>query len=76
MFFGLIIKIKVFPSSKKEEIKKISENFYNVYLKKPPLDNRANKELIKFLKNYFKTNIKILKGMKSNYKIIELVSKI
>jgi uncharacterized protein (TIGR00251 family) len=68
----MIIKIKVKPQSGRQEIKKISENEYLVYLKKPPEDNRANLELIGLLKKYFSRNINIIKGLKSKNKLIRV----
>lgn len=68
----MIIKIKVYPKSGREEIIKISENSYKVYLKKPADDNKANIELIKLLRKHFKKNINIIKGLKSRDKIIEV----
>lgn len=50
----MIIQIKVYPNSGREEIVRISENEYKVYLKKPAENNKANVELIKMLKRYFK----------------------
>jgi uncharacterized protein (TIGR00251 family) len=69
----MIIKVKVYPSSGKEEIVKINEKEYKVYLKKPPEDNKANIELIKILKKYFLKNIRIIKGLRSRNKIIEVM---
>lgn len=68
----MIIYVKVFPKSGREEIVKISENTYKVYLKKPALDNKANIELLKLLKKHFNTSVKIIKGEKSRDKIIEI----
>ena len=68
----MIIKVKVFPSSGREEIIKIFENEYKIYLKKAPEDNKANIELIKVLKKYFLKDINIIKGLKSRNKIIDV----
>lgn len=68
----MIIQVKVYPGSGREEIIKISEKGYKAYLKKPAKDNKANLELLKLLKHYFKGNIKIIKGLKSRNKIIEV----
>jgi len=71
-----IIQVKVKPGSGREEIKKISEKQYLVWLKKPAEDNKANIELIKLLRKYFSKyevkNIKIIKGLRSRNKIIEV----
>lgn len=66
------IHIKVKPNSDKQEIKKISENEYVVHLKNHPEDNKANIELMKLLKKHFKKNIKIISGLKSRNKIIQM----
>jgi uncharacterized protein len=66
------IRIKVKPNSKEQVIEKISENFYKINLKSAPTENKANIELIKLLKNYFKKSIKIKSGFNSRNKIIEI----
>ncbi len=67
----MIIKVKVKPNSGKQEVEKI-DGGYLVHLKKIPEDNKANIELIKLLKKHFKKNIKIIKGLKSKDKMIEV----
>lgn len=66
----MIIGVKVYPSSGREEIVKINEKEYKVYLKKPAEDNKANIELLKLLKKHFKLDVKIVKGFKNRSKII------
>jgi uncharacterized protein (TIGR00251 family) len=66
------LRIKVRPHSMKEEIFKISENSYVVYLKGVPRNGEANMELLKFLRRYFKKNIRIISGFSSREKIIEI----
>jgi len=68
----MMLKVKVKPGSEKQEIMKISEDEYIVSLKKRAEDNRANIELIKLLKKYFKKDIKPIKGLRSRNKIIEV----
>jgi len=67
------LKIKVKPNSGKEEVVKISDEEYLVYLKKPAQDGKANLELVKILKKYFKKDVKIKSGLKSRVKIVEFV---
>ena len=48
---------------------------YKVYLTTTPVKGEANKELIKLLAKHFqvsKSNITILKGEASHYKVIEI----
>ncbi|MDO8460658.1 MAG: DUF167 domain-containing protein [Nanoarchaeota archaeon] len=68
----MIIQVKVYPSSGREEIVKISEKEYKVYLKKPAENNKANIELLKLLKRHFKVDSKIIKGLRSRNKFIEI----
>lgn len=68
----MIIQVKAYPHSGKEGIQKVSENEYKVYLKKAPEDNKANIELLKYLKKYFKAEVRIVKGLTSRNKIIEV----
>lgn len=71
----MIIQVKVYPNSRREEIIKINGNSFKVYLKKQAEDNKANIELLKLLKKHFSENIKIIKGMKSRNKIIKIGGK-
>lgn len=67
--------IKVKPRAKQEKIEKREKEQLTVYLKELPRKGRANKAMIRALANYFQTpqaNIKIIKGVKSQNKIIQL----
>jgi len=66
----MIIQVKVYPHSGKEEIVKINEKEYKIYLKKPAEDNKANIELLKILKRHFKAEAKLIKGLTSKNKIV------
>jgi uncharacterized protein (TIGR00251 family) len=68
----MIINVKVFPNSSREEIIRISESNYKVYLKKSPLNNKANIELLKFLKKEFKKPVSIVNGTRSRNKTINV----
>ena len=67
------IKIKVKPNSGKQEIIK-KDDFYLAYLKSSPENNKANLELLKLLKRYFKKDVKIKSGFTSRNKIIEIIN--
>ncbi len=63
------------PNSKQQKLEKILENEYKVYVKSPPTKGKANKELIEILAKYFglaKSKIKIVKGVASREKVIEI----
>jgi uncharacterized protein (TIGR00251 family) len=67
------IKIKVHVNSKQEKIVKISEGEFEVWIKERPIENKANKYLEKLFKKYFEKEVKIIKGLKSKNKILELM---
>jgi hypothetical protein len=71
----MILKIKVKPNSKTQGIENLGNHDYKISLKSKPEDNKANLELLKLLKRHFKVelgDIKIIKGLKSKNKIIEI----
>lgn len=68
------IAVRVKPNARQEKIEKTGDVF-TVYVKEPPKNNKANKAVISLLAEYFKTpksNICILKGLKSRQKVIEI----
>lgn len=66
------LNIKVQPNSGRQEVQQISEDKYKVFLKKSSEDNKANIELIKLLKKYFKKEATIIKGFTSKRKVVEI----
>lgn len=68
----MIIKTKVHANSSQEKIKKINSSEYEIWIKEKPIENKANVSIIKLLKKYFKKNIKIIRGLTSRNKIIEV----
>jgi len=71
----MIIKIKVRLHSGKSEVVRVNEEGYVVSLKSVPEDNKANIELVKLLKKYFKVeikDIKIIKGKTSKNKLVRI----
>lgn len=69
----IIVKTK--PGSKHSKIEKVDEANYIVYIKEPPIDGRANAELIKLLADYFDISpslIEIISGYMARVKVIEI----
>lgn len=66
------IKVKLHPNSSKEEIEKLNEDEFEVWIKEKPINNKANLELIKILKKFFKKDIAIKSGFTSRNKIVEI----
>ena len=66
--------VKLKPGSSQEKIIETGASELTVYLRAKPHDGEANEALIKLLSKNFntpRTSIKIIRGLKSHYKIIE-----
>jgi len=71
----MLIKVKVFPNSKKEEIIKKSEDSFEVRVKEKPEKGKANREVVRILSCYFKipeSKIRLIRGFKKRNKIFEI----
>lgn len=69
------IKIKVKPNSKQQKIVEEEDGSLTIQLKSPPVDGKANEELIKVLSKKFsvaKSYIRIKSGASSRQKLIEI----
>jgi uncharacterized protein (TIGR00251 family) len=74
----MLIKVKVFPNSKKEEIVKKAEDSFEVKVKEKPVMGRANREAVKILASYFnipESKVRLIKGFKQRNKIFEIPNK-
>lgn len=71
----MLIKVKVFPNSKKEEILKRKENSFYIFVKEEAKQKRANEKVFKILASYFKVSlsqIKLIKGGREKNKIFDI----
>lgn len=69
------IQILVKPNSKLEKVEKIDDSNFKVYVKEPPIENKANEAVIRLISEYFRvqrSKITIIKGAKSKIKIVEI----
>lgn len=67
-------KVLIKPNSQKNEIIGFdaNKNAYKINIKEKAEENKANKELIKFLSKTLGKRVKIKSGFKSREKIIEV----
>jgi len=73
----MLIRVRVFPNSKKELVQR-KENNFEIWVKEKPIKGQANQAVIDALANYFKCprqNIKLIKGFKQRNKIFEISHK-
>ena len=67
----MIVKVKVHPSSGKQEIRENGK--LEVWLKSKPESGAANRELIELMERHFKKSVRIVKGWKSRMKTLEIM---
>lgn len=70
------IFVKVKPSARVQEIKKISETNFFVAVKQPPVQGKANRAVIAALADYFnipQSQIRLAVGATSKSKIFEII---
>ena len=68
-------QVKVKPNSKRQSIEEQPDGSLTVHLKSPPVDGKANEELIALLAERFKVSkskISIKSGLASKNKLIEI----
>ncbi|MBE9227067.1 DUF167 domain-containing protein [Phormidium sp. LEGE 05292] len=68
-------QVKVKPNSKQQKIQEEADGSLTVHLKSPPVDGKANEELIKLLAKKFnvsKSQITIKSGLSSKTKLVEI----
>ncbi|NEQ26697.1 MAG: DUF167 domain-containing protein [Microcoleus sp. SIO2G3] len=68
-------QVKVKPNSKKQTIEEFADGSLTIHLKSPPVDGKANKELIELLAKKFdvsKSQIRIKLGLSSRTKLVEI----
>ena len=67
-------KVVIKPNAKKSEIigYNCDKEGFEIAIKAPPKDNKANIELIKFLSKLLKKKVRIKSGKTSKVKVIEV----
>ncbi|MCX8094904.1 MAG: DUF167 domain-containing protein [Caldisericia bacterium] len=67
------IKVKITPNSKINKIVLFKESTLFIKISKPPINNKANSELLKFLEDIFEVKgVKIIYGERGREKLIEI----
>lgn len=70
-----VLRVKVKPNAKKQSIQTADDGSLVISLKSPPVDGKANEELIRLLAKEFsvaKARIQIKSGSSSRQKIIQI----
>jgi hypothetical protein len=72
------ISIKVKPNAKENKVEEMGNNQFLVKVKAPPKENKANKEVIEILAEYFdipQSQISIVAGLRSRQKVVKIGEK-
>lgn len=72
---GIIFCVKLVPNSSFSKIADYTQDYVRIKISAPPLENKANKELVSFCSNLFdinKSRISIVSGEKSKVKKVLL----
>lgn len=64
------IKVKVKPNSKQSKVIGEKNGFLVVRVKSKPDKGKANRELVKLLKEYYNSKVRIIRGFKSKRKTV------
>ena len=69
------VKVIVKTNAKVSEILGFDKekNAYKVNIKSQPIEGKANKEIIKLFHKKFKKSIRIISGLKSKEKVLEII---
>ncbi len=72
----MLIRVKVFPKSKKDEIIKKREDSFEVRVKEKAEQGRANEKVLQILASYFRieqNKFRLIRGGKSRSKVFEVL---
>lgn len=70
----MYIKVKAFPKSKKEEIKKISDDTYEIRVKEKAQRNEANKRIIELVASELGVQVKEIRIINGHHNSSKLLS--
>ncbi|MCK4781714.1 DUF167 domain-containing protein [Candidatus Parcubacteria bacterium] len=69
----MLIKVKVFPDSIKQEIIKKSQDSFEIKVKEAPIRGEANRAVIKVLAEHFPNqSVRLIKGFRERNKVFEV----
>jgi hypothetical protein len=71
----MLVSVKVKPNSKKPRLEQVEDGSFTAYLKSPPIEGKANEELIARLAERFglpKSRLRIKSGLSSRTKLVEV----
>ena len=73
---GIVFNVKLVPNSSFSKVVDFTEEYVRIKISAPPIENKANKELIEFCSDLFdvnKSKLKIISGEKSKVKKVLII---
>ena len=73
----VLIKTKIFPNSKKAEIRKVDKDSFEIKVKAGPILGAVNREVVEMLAIYFKiskSKIQMIRGGRARNKLFKIIS--
>ena len=70
-----VISLRVIPNAKKNEIVGILDNALKIKIASPPVEGKANSQIIKFFSDYLnvsKSKLEIISGEKNKCKLLKI----
>lgn len=67
----MLIKVKAFPDSSKEEIIQ-KKDYLEIRVKQKPVQGMANKRIIQMLCSKYNARVKLIKGFNNKNKVFEI----
>ncbi len=70
------IEIRVKPNAKKKEVARLDDGTYSVSVTAPPVEGKANEQLVEILAEYFhkrKREVVILRGATGRRKLVDIL---
>jgi len=70
-----ILAVKVTPGAKRNAVTALKEGVWNIKIAAPPVEGRANEELLAFLSkklNVCKSSLSVIKGRTSHFKLVSV----
>ena len=72
----MLIRVKVFPNSNRDEIIKKREDSYEIKVREKAEEGAANEKVLQILSSYFKlpeNKFRMIRGRKQRNKIFEII---
>ena len=70
-----LIQVKVKPNSRTRELEELSDGTWFARIKSPPIDGRANEELVELIAEHFdlrKNQVSIKRGASGRVKLVQI----